>query len=112
MTKSYGKRGVVTEAQTRFFNEKIQPILADKCFKCHSAKAKKLKADLYLDSALGLRAGGENGPAVVPGKADESLLIQALLGKDLSLMPPKHPLPDEVIQDFKDWISSGAVDPR
>ncbi|MFT5031070.1 MAG: N-acyl-D-amino-acid deacylase [Candidatus Binatia bacterium] len=112
LTKSYGRRAPVTEEQTRFFNEKIQPILADKCFKCHSAKSKKLKADLYLDSAMGLRAGGENGPTLVRGKADESLLIQALLGKDLSLMPPKHPLSDEVIQNFKDWISAGAPDPR
>ena len=112
LSKRYGKPGPLTEEQSRFFNEKIQPVLADKCYKCHSEKAKKLKAGLYLDSAMGLRSGGENGPALVPGKADESLLIQALLGKDLSLMPPKDPLPDEVIQNFKDWISSGAPDPR
>lgn len=111
-SKAYGRRSPMAPAQLRFFNEKIQPVLSEKCYKCHSAKAEKLKAGLRLDSAAGWRAGGENGPAVVPGKPEESLLIQALLGEELSLMPPKEHLPEDVIQSFKEWIRLGAPDPR
>ena len=83
------------------------------CYSCHSAEAKKLKGGLLLDSKAGILKGGDSGPALVPGKPGESLLIKALrhLSDDLK-MPPKGKLADEVIADFAKWIDMGAPDPR
>lgn len=97
-----------------FFEAKIRPVLIKHCYECHSAEAvtkKNLKGGLFLDSrAAGLK-GGESGPAVVPGKPDESLLIGALKHESFE-MPPKGKLPDEIIADFETWIKMGAPDPR
>src|SRR5690242_17016937 len=61
-----------------FFEKTIQPILKENCFKCHSHEADKIKGGLVLDSHDALLKGGETGPAVVPGKPEESLLIKAV----------------------------------
>ena len=56
------------KAQLDFFENKIRPVLIDKCYKCHSAEAKKLKGKLRLDNWAGMDKGGDSGkPAVVPG---------------------------------------------
>jgi hypothetical protein len=99
-----------------FFEKRIRPVLADKCYKCHSADAEKIKGGLLLDTREGARHGGDNGPAVVPGDLKASLLIEALRyeNKDFA-MPPKKAggkLPDNVIHDFEKWIEMGAPDPR
>lgn len=97
-----------------FFEAKIRPMLVTHCYECHSAGAaakKKLKGGLFLDSREGTRQGGESGPAVVPGKPDESLLIGALRQDDFE-MPPKGKLPDEIISHFVKWVELGAPDPR
>lgn len=97
-----------------FFEAKIRPVLVRECYECHSAKAvagKKLKGALLLDSRDASRKGGESGPAVVPGKPGESLLINALKHKDFK-MPPKGKLSDAVVADFVQWIEIGAPDPR
>lgn len=97
-----------------FFEQKIRPVLAQHCYSCHSAAAeqnKKLKGKLYLDFAAGLLTGGDTGPAIVKGKASESLLIKALQFDGLE-MPPTGKLPDEVIADFIKWVDMGAADPR
>ena len=84
-----------------FFEKKIRPVLVNNCYECHSAKAKKLKADLYLDRKAGWEKGGESGPALMPGKPDESLLLSAIRYKDNDLrMPPEKKLPKEVVADF------------
>lgn len=98
----------------QFFEEKIRPVLAQHCYACHSAEAdqqKKLKGGLYVDSAEGLLTGGETGPAIVKGKAAESLLIKALKHDGLE-MPPTGKLPAEVVANFVKWIDLGAPDPR
>jgi hypothetical protein len=97
-----------------FFESKIRPMLVTHCYECHSAGAaakQKLKGGLLLDSREGALQGGESGPAVVPGKPDESLLIGAL-NHDGFMMPPKGKLPDEIIAHFAKWIEMGAPDPR
>ncbi len=97
-----------------FFESKIRPLLVDNCYQCHSAKAAsegKLKGGLQLDTREGARRGGESGPAVVPGKPDESLLISALKQEEFE-MPPKGKLPDSLIGHFVKWIEMGAPDPR
>ena len=96
-----------------FFEEKIRPVLAQNCYECHSATAKKLKADLYLDRKAGWVRGGENGPVVIPGKPAESRLLTAIRYKDNDLrMPPNKKLPKHVLADFEKWIAMGAPDPR
>ena len=95
-----------------FFEKKIRPVLVQHCYECHSADAKALKAGLLLDSRDGWKLGGDSGPAIVPGKPQESLLIQALKYADGMEMPPKGKLSDEVVADFVKWIEQGAPDPR
>jgi hypothetical protein len=98
---------------TQFFEQKIRPVLVDKCYSCHSAKAEKLKGDLHLDTRDGTRKGGESGPAVVPGDPDASLLIKAIRRTDPELkMPPKEKLDPQVVADFETWVKRGAPDPR
>ncbi len=99
-----------------FFEKRIRPVLSDKCYKCHSERSEKIKGGLVLDTRDGIRRGGDNGAAVVPGKLEESLLIEALryANKDFA-MPPKKSggkLSAEIIQDFEAWIKMGAPDPR
>lgn len=99
-----------------FFEKKIRPVLIDQCYECHSAKAKmngKLKGGLLLDSRKATQIGGDSGSAVVPGKLDDSLLIEAIrYGEDSYQMPPSGKLPDKVIADFEKWVAMGAPDPR
>ena len=98
----------------RFFVEKIEPLLESYCFECHSHAADEMEGGLMLDSRLGgLTDGGSRGPAVVPGKPEESLLITAVRRKDANLkMPPDEKLTDANIELLVEWIKRGAPDPR
>jgi len=99
-----------------FFEKKIRPVLADKCYKCHSESANKINGGLVLDTRAGIRGGGDSGPAVVPGDVKESILAQAIsyTHKEFAMPPEKDggKLPDSVIKDFESWIRMGAPDPR
>jgi cytochrome c553 len=102
--------------QIAFFETKIRPVLATHCVGCHSLKAQQESGDapggnLLLDSRAGLLRGGHSGPAVVPGKPDQSPLIQAIQYDGLE-MPPEKPLPENVVKDFINWVKQGAADPR
>jgi len=98
--------------ERKFFESKIRPALVTHCYECHAANSKKIGGKLRLDHREGLRKGGESGPVFVPGKPDDSLLIQALRYHNDLAMPPEEPLPAAVIQDFVVWIKQGAPDPR
>lgn len=94
-----------------FFETKIRPMLVEHCFKCHTGK--KAKADLHLDSRAAMLKGTDNGPAVVPGAPEKSLLMKAIRYEDTELrMPPRGKLPDAVIADFDTWIRRGAPWPE
>lgn len=99
---------------TTFFETRIRPVLIESCHKCHSVEAGKSKGGLLLDTKAGIQAGGDNGPAVVPGDIEESLLIAAISHSqpDLEMPPKKERLPEAIIADFKKWIKDGAQDPR
>ncbi len=105
-----------TAEQLAFFESKIRPVLSDKCYKCHSEKSEKIRGGLVLDTREGIRRGGDNGPAVVPGELRDSLLIDAIryTNKDTAMPPEKSggKLPDNVIADFEAWVKMGAPDPR
>ncbi len=98
----------------RFFREKIEPVLKAQCYSCHSRQAEELKGSLRLDFKAGVLRGGDSGPAVVAGKSDESLLIQAIRHEGGMAMPPKkeRKLSDKTIADFVKWVEMGAPDPR
>ena len=97
-----------------FFEKKIRPLLVEHCYECHSATTtKKLGAGLRLDSRAALLKGGESGPALVPGKPDESLLIRAVRYADKEFQtPPKYQLRAAQIADLTAWVKMGAPDPR
>src|SRR5207248_4112984 len=93
-----------------------RPFLSDHGSACQSAGTetkKKLQGGLLLDTRDGLFKGGDSGPAIIPGKADDSLLVKTLhYAAGEVQMPPKGKLPDAVIADFEKWVSMGAPDPR
>lgn len=96
-----------------FFEKKIRPVLIQHCYECHSADSKNLKGSLLLDTKQGTIDGGDSGTALVPGKPEESLLLETMrYGDDSYQMPPKGKLSGEVIADFEKWIAMGAPDPR
>ena len=102
-----------TPEEAKFFEEKIRPVFASACYSCHSASAAKLKSGLRVDSLAAILAGGDTGPAIVPGDADGSLLIQAIRHDDPNFaMPPKEKLPDEAIHDLEHWVTIGAPWPN
>ncbi len=94
------------------FSSKVEPLLKQHCYECHSHE-KKIKGGLALDSRSGWEKGGDTGPAVVPGKPEDSLLIRAVsyVEKDLK-MPPKRMLAADEIALLTDWVRRGAPDPR
>ncbi len=103
----------LSDADLKLFESKVRPILVEHCYQCHSADAKKLRGNLYLDSKAGWQRGGDSGPAVVPGDAKKSLLLKAIRYKDPDLqMPPKGKLPKEAIAALENWVLKGAPDPR
>src|SRR5678816_1800898 len=73
-----GARASSDSAGIEFFEKKVRPVLADNCYKCHSAEAEKLKGGLRLDTRDSVLKGGDNGPAIVPGDPEKSLLIKAV----------------------------------
>jgi hypothetical protein len=96
-------------AGIEFFESRIRPLLADRCYGCHSHGAKKLKASLHLDSREGALKGGESGPALVPGSPEKSRLIESVTYKNVDLqMPPKDKLGDQQIADLTAWVKMGA----
>ena len=96
-----------TAEQLEFFEKKVRPLLVEHCYQCHSVDAERVEGDLLLDSRQAHVDGGDSGPAIVPGDAESSLLIEALRFESYE-MPPKGKLPDEQIDIFVQWINSGA----
>ncbi len=101
-------------AGIEFFEAKIRPILVEQCYKCHGEKSEKIRGGLLLDSKAGVLKGGDNGPAIVPGAPEKSLLIKAVRYTDDDLqMPPKgKKLAPDQVQALEAWVKMGAPDPR
>jgi mono/diheme cytochrome c family protein len=89
----------------------VKPLLARNCYECHGAKAQK--GGLRVDTVAALKTGGDTGPAVVPSKSTESLLIQAIIGAEgVTKMPLKRPaLSAEQVAALKTWIDAGCPAP-
>jgi hypothetical protein len=89
-----------------FFETRVRPVLAKNCFACHASAA---MGGLTMVSSESLQKGGKSGPAIVPGKPDESLLIQAVSHTHPRLkMPPQGQLSSEEISDLREWVEMGA----
>ena len=90
-----------------FFESRVRPTLIQHCFECHGQK--NTRGGLRVDSREALLKGGDSGPALIPGKASESLLIQAIHRVDPKrAMPPKATLPAQAIADLVNWVNAGA----
>ena len=102
-----GKTGAVD-----FFKE-IRPLLEKRCYDCHQGG--KAQGALRLDDHYSVLHGGESdGPAIVPGNAKASALIDRITSPDEGVvMPPKGSrLSDEEIALLKRWINDGASWPQ
>lgn len=95
-----------------FFEKSIRPNLIKYCYECHSVAENSSRGGLLVDTRIGLLQGGDTGPALVPGNAEESIFWDAINWQHGFEMPPDDPMPDAVIALFKEWIEMGAPDPR
>src|SRR5262245_6151642 len=85
---------VAQQAGLDHFEKKIRPVLASRCYGCHSGAAVAPQGGLRLDSASGIRKGGNSG-------SDLALLLRAIRHTDKKLkMPPDGPLSQEIVADF------------
>jgi hypothetical protein len=103
---------LAAEEDAAFFAGKVLPVLRRRCFECHSHE-RKIEGELTLDSKAGWQTGGFSGPALVPGKPEQSLLVKAVGWADQDLqMPPTKKLPEDEIAVLTSWVARGAPDPR
>ena len=100
-----------TTEQIQFFESKIRPLLAGNCYPCHSLNANPRFANLRLDSRAGMLAGGDRGPAIIPGDPSASRLIQAIRHENLK-MPPTGKLAEAKIAALAEWVEMGVPWPR
>src|SRR4051794_2499309 len=107
-----GPARAATPAESDFFENKVRPVLVEKCYSCHSAT--KQKGDLRLDSRESILKGGQTGPAAIAGQPEKSLLVRAVRRTDPNLkMPPGDAaLSAEQIQDFAAWVKLGLPFPN
>jgi mono/diheme cytochrome c family protein len=91
------------------FEAKVRPLLIQHCTRCHGPD--KQRGGLRLDSARALAKGGESGPVVVPGKPDESRLVEAVRYAGDLKMPPKSRLSEADVAALVAWVRDGAVWP-
>ncbi len=92
-----------------FFESHVRPVLAKNCYACHTASH---MGGLQLDSRERLLKGGDDGPAILPGDPDKSLLIQAVRQIHARFkMPPQGKLADREIDDLARWVKEGALWP-
>ena len=96
-----------TQSDVEFFSHEIRPIMERTCWNCHGEAIQSSGLDLSTrDAAL---AGGNRGPAIVPGDAEASRLFRQMAGMEGPQMPLGVPLPEEEVEKFRTWINDGAV---
>ncbi|MCA8999039.1 MAG: DUF1553 domain-containing protein [Planctomycetaceae bacterium] len=99
----------ISAQDVELFELHVRPVLVDNCIKCHGDA--KQEGSLRLTKFEELLRGGESGPAIVPGKPDESLLLEALRYESFE-MPPEKPLDSKLIAGIEKWIAAGAPWPK
>jgi mono/diheme cytochrome c family protein len=105
--------GPVQSQEAVDYTRDIKPLLKERCVSCHGAL--KQRSGLRLDTAALMKQGGDTGPAIMPGKASPSLLIQRITNPDPKRrMPPPgeaEPLDAKQIAVVRRWIEQGAMAP-
>src|SRR5687768_14093981 len=91
------------------FAREVRPVLEKNCIGCHNPKLHM--SGLSLADRAGATKGGRRGPAVLPGKTAESLLLQAVRHEGNLRMPPGRKLAQEDIARLEEWVGSGAAWP-
>ena len=95
-----------------FFEKEVRPLVVKRCFECHGGS--KAEGGLSLASAEGWKHGGDSGPAIVPGKADESFVVEAVKPQLLLCLPEAtfhRPAAKSDSQDSTQRPSLAAGDP-
>ena len=96
-----------TPDQIEFFENRIRPLLVERCFECHNEDVQE--SDLRLDSLQAMIDGGQRGPSIIPGDAKNSLLIHAVNHSEAELqMPEGDKLLALDIKHLSSWIDDGA----
>ena len=91
-----------------FFENRVRPVLAAGCLRCHGEQ--KQSGSLRLDSLEGLIKGGDSGPAIDLGDLDRSRLLRAVRRlDDVPAMPPDKPLPGQQVADLSAWVTSARA---
>jgi len=101
-----------TPEKVKEFETRVRPLLVERCFKCHGPA--KQKGGLRLDSAEGIRKGGDSGtPLVSAAKADDSLLLRAVRHQEgVEAMPPGAKLSEPEIAALEWWVKRGVFFPE
>ena len=95
------------ESPADFFEMRIRPVLVKNCYACHTGSQ---MGGLQLDTREHVLKGGSDGPAIIPGDPDHSLLIQAVRQTHPRIkMPPGKKLKDEEIADLAAWVKAGLT---
>ena len=99
----------VASAQAEFFETKVRPLLANKCYSCHTQSQ---SGGLRLDSRDAMMKGGKDGAVIDLSHPDASLLVKAIHYQDASLqMPPRKQMEPAEIAVLEEWIKGGAFWP-
>ena len=101
-----GSRQPAGDDADTLFEVQVRPLLVARCFKCHGGE--KTSSGLRVDSREALVAGGESGPAIMPGDPERSLLVQAIRHGDELKMPPEERLPAKEAAALEAWVKAGA----
>lgn len=97
--------------QEQFFEQKVRPVLAEHCWKCHGAA--KQESELRLDSSAAMNRGGASGEKLLAaGDPKQSYLLKVVRHEVDVKMPPETKLSDDQIASLSDWISQGAFWPK
>ncbi|MBX3179445.1 MAG: PSD1 domain-containing protein [Candidatus Hydrogenedentes bacterium] len=90
-----------------FFETKVRPVLAERCFKCHGPETQK--SGLRLDSRAAMLSGGEGGPVLLEGDKSAGSSLLAVIRYDGALkMPPDAKLPQDQIDAINAWVAMGS----
>ena len=114
LSRSAAQQADVLDTRERldFFESKVRPLLLKQCMDCHSHES-ELNGGLSLDSRADWETGGDSGPAIDLNSWDKSLLWKAVEYRNPKLrMPPDGKLSERDLDTLRQWLESGALDPR
>jgi hypothetical protein len=110
LSSACAEESAATREQIEFFEKKVRPVLAERCWKCHGTE--KQESGLRLDGRDAALKGGEGGPVIIRGQPDKSSLIVALGYKGDIQMPPSGKLPEAELAALVAWVQMGAPWPN